>query len=140
MFTEDQKKFIVKAFGRNPTPTKVKQEFLREYKNETGCPAIKYKLYQFSRVNKEFEKWGSVVCKQMVAKKTRRAESKKEEVERLFAEDPFLSLRQAAPNVSVCMSTLHKILKYDMKHKFHRITSVQRLQETHKEQRCQFCQ
>ena len=50
MFTEDQKKFIVKAFGRNPSPTKVKQEFLREYKIEKGRPTAKYELYQFSRV------------------------------------------------------------------------------------------
>ena len=63
-----------------------------------------------------------------------------EEVERLFAEHLSLLFRQAAPNVSVSMSTLHKILKYDMHHKFYRITSVQRLQETHKEQRHQFCQ
>ena len=76
----------------------------------------------------------------MVAKKTKKNEAKMEEVERHFAEHPSLSLRQAAPNVSVSMSTLHKILKYDMKHKFYRITSVQRLQETHKEQRRQFCQ
>lgn len=56
MFTEDQKKFIVKAFGRNPSPTEVKQEFLREYKIEKGRPTAKHKLYQFSRVNDEFEK------------------------------------------------------------------------------------
>ena len=63
-----------------------------------------------------------------------------EEVERHFAEHPSLSLRQAVPNVSVSMSTLHKILKYDMKYKFYCITSVQRLQDTHKEQqRRQFC-
>ena len=38
------------------------------------------------------------------------------------------------------MSALYKILKYVMKHKFYRVTSVKRLQETHKEQRRQFCQ
>ena len=124
MFTEEQKKFIFKAFGRNPSPTKVKQEFLREYKIEKGRPTAKYKFYQFCRVNKKFEKRGSVVRKQMVAKKTKRTEAKKEEVERLFAEHASLSLRQAAPNISVSMSTLHKILKYDMKHKFYRINSV----------------
>ena len=69
MFTEHQKKFIVNAFRRNPLPAKVKQKFLREYKIEKGRPTAKYKLYQFSRVNKEFEKRGSVVRKQMVAKK-----------------------------------------------------------------------
>ena len=66
MFTEDQKKFIVKTFGWNPSHTKVKQEFLREYKKgrkrwkgEKGRPTVKYRLCQFSRVNKEFEKRGS---------------------------------------------------------------------------------
>ena len=82
MFREDQKKFIVKAFGWNPSPTKVKQKFLREYKIEKSRPTAKYKLYQFSRVNKEFEKHGSVVRKQMVAKNAKRNEAKKEEVER----------------------------------------------------------
>lgn len=76
----------------------------------------------------------------MVGKKTKRTEANKEEVERLFAEHPSLSLHQAASNVSVSMSTLRKILKYDMEHKFYRITSVQRMRETHKEQRRHFCQ
>ena len=63
MFTEDQKKFIVTAFGRNPSPTKVKQEFLREYKIDKSRTAVIYKFYQFSRANKEFKKRGSVVRK-----------------------------------------------------------------------------
>ena len=58
MFTENKKKFIVKAFGQNPSLTKVKQEFLREYKIEKERRTAKYKLYQFFRVNKEFEKRG----------------------------------------------------------------------------------
>ena len=76
----------------------------------------------------------------MVAKYTKKNEAKMEKVERHFAEHPSLSLRQAVPNVSVSMSTHHEIFKYDMKHKFYHIISVQRLQETHKEQRHQFCQ
>ena len=61
-----------------------------EYKIKNVRPTAKYKLYQFSRVNKEFEKRGFVVCKQLVVKKNKRTESRKEEVERLFAEHPFL--------------------------------------------------
>ena len=132
MFTEDQKKFIVKAFGRNPCPPRWSKNSSantkRVEKGEKGYLTVKYSLYQFYRVNKEFEKRGSVVRKQMVAKKRKKTEAKKEEVERLFAEHPSLSLRQAAPNVSVSMSTLHKLLKYVMEHKFYRITSVKRLQ------------
>ena len=140
MFTDDQKKFIIRAFGRNTSPTKVRQEFLREYKIEKGRSTAKYKLYHFIRVNKAFENHGSIVHKQVVRKKTKRTEAKKEEVDRLFAERDSLSLRQAAPIAAISMSTLHKILKCDLRHKFYHITSVQRLQETHKEQRRQFCQ
>lgn len=140
MFTDEQKKFIVKAFGRNTSPTKVRQEFLREYTIGKGRSTAKYKLYHFCRVNKEFEKHGSIVHKQVARTKTKRTEAKKEEVERLLAERPFLSLRQAAPNAAISMSTLHRILKCDLKHKFYHTISVQRLQETHKKQRRQFCQ
>ena len=76
----------------------------------------------------------------MARTKTKRTEAKKEEVGRLFAERLSLSLRQAAPNAAISMSTLHRILKCDLKHKFYHTISVQRLQETHKEQRRQFCQ
>lgn len=140
MFTEDQKKFIVKAFGRNPSPTKVKKEFLREFQIAKGRASTDYKLYQFSRVNKEFEKRGSVHSKQRIRPKTKRTEEKKEEVESFFAEQPSFSLRQAAPNLSISVSTLRNILKFDLNKKFYHITSVQRLQEPHKEQRRQFCQ
>ena len=30
MFTATEKKFIVKAFGRNPSPTKVRHDFLKQ--------------------------------------------------------------------------------------------------------------
>ena len=129
MFTDEQK-FIVKAFGRNTSPTKVRQEFLRGYTIGEGRSTAKYKLYHFCRVNKEFEKHGSIVHKQVARTKTKRTEAKKEEVERLLAKRPFLSLRQAAPNAAISMSTLHRILKCDLKHKFYHTISVQRLQET----------
>ena len=41
MFTNDQKKFIVKAFGRNPSPTKVRRDFPLHFKIE-GRAKLKY--------------------------------------------------------------------------------------------------
>ena len=59
-FTAAEKKFIVKAFGRNPSPTKVRHDFLKQYGIVKGQPMAKYKLHQFIRVNQEFEIRGPV--------------------------------------------------------------------------------
>ena len=60
VFTAAEKNFIVKTFGRNPSPTKVRHYFLKQYGVKIGSPMAKYKLKQFIRVNLEFEKRGSV--------------------------------------------------------------------------------
>ena len=60
MFTAAEKNFNVKAFRRNPSPSKVRHDFLKQYGITKGGPMAKYKLYQFIRVNQEFEMRGSV--------------------------------------------------------------------------------
>ena len=63
IFTKEEKRFIVKSFGRNPSPTKVRQDFLRHYNVQKGRKRDEYKPYHFARVNKEFEKNSSVTEK-----------------------------------------------------------------------------
>ena len=60
-FNEEMKKFIVKAFGKNNSPTKVRLEFLHHYEIKNGRKRSEFKLYDFIRVNKQFEKSGSVL-------------------------------------------------------------------------------
>ena len=101
----------------------------------------KYKLYQFIRVNKEFKMKGLVGKK--VRKKrenTKRTPAKKEEAERLLEEDPSLSLRKAAPNLSISRATTHKLFKIDLRRKFYKISPVQPLEPSHKQQRQDFCE
>ena len=58
-FTEEQKKFIVKAFGKSPSTSIVRREFIRQCKI-TGRQASKLFPHHFSRVNASFEKNGTI--------------------------------------------------------------------------------
>ena len=138
MFTIDQKKFIVRAFGRNRSPTKVRREFLLHFKIK-GRAKLTYTRRDFINVNEKFEKCGSVTP-QRLRPKTKRTAASMEQVENVFAEDTSLSLRKAAPNVGVSMCTLWRILRWDIKAKFYRITPVQKLTDDHKQQRRHFCE
>ena len=92
MLTEDQKKFIVRAFGRNTSPTKVRQEFLKHFNIKKGRPTARYKLYQFTRLNQHFETYGSIADKSPKKVKTKRTNEKIEEVENFLAENRCVSL------------------------------------------------
>ena len=56
----------------------------------------------------------------------------------MMEEGSLISLRQAAPNLSFSATTAWRMLRIDAKAKFFRITTVQPLNEAHKEQRRQF--
>ena len=131
MFTIDQKIFIVQEFARSPSPTKVRREFLLHFKIK-GRAKLKYTRRDFINVNEKFEKHGSVTP-QHLQPKTKRTAASMEQVENVFAEDPSLSLRKAAPNAGVSACTLWKILRWDMKAKFYRVTPVQKLSDDHKQ-------
>ena len=137
MFTEDQKKFIVRAFGRNTSPTKVRQEFLKHFNVKKGRPTSRYKLYQFTRLNQHFETYGSIAHKSP-KKVKKRTNEKIQEVEHFLAENQCDSLRKAGPQISTSVTTVWRILRYDLHFKFYRITSVQPLKDIHKQQRLQF--
>lgn len=137
MFTDDQKKFIVKAFGRNPSPTKVRRDFLLHFKIK-GRAKLKYTRRDFININEKFEKHGTVTPQHLRAK-TKRTNASMEQVENVLTEDPSFSLRKAAPIVGVSQTTLWKILRWDMKAKFYRVTQVQKLTDDHMKQRRLFC-
>ena len=94
MFTEDQKKFIVRAFGRNTSPTKVRQEFLKHFNIKKSRHTARYKLYQFTKLNQHFETYGSIADKSPKKVKTKRTKEKIEEVENFLAENRYLTLLQ----------------------------------------------
>jgi len=140
MFSIEEKKFIVRAFSKNPSPTKVRREFLRHYNVQKGRKQANYQLLQFIRVNEEFEKSGSVVKKPKNRPCTKRTAENLNKLSNMMEEGSLVSLRQAAPNVSVSAATAWRMLRYDAKAKFYRVTAVQPLTEAHKEQRRQFCE
>ena len=83
--TEDQKKWIVRAYDKNISPTKVRGEFFQHYQILKGMIRAKYKLTQFLRVNQRFEKTSSVSAKAPRQRnKTRRRSDIVEEVSNLL--------------------------------------------------------
>ena len=51
MYTEDQKKYIIQAFGRTTSPSEVRIDFLNHYKIKGGRTRSKYKIYHFIRIH-----------------------------------------------------------------------------------------
>lgn len=138
-FNEEMKKFIVKAFGRNNSPTKVRLEFLHHYEIENGRKRSEFKLYDFIRVNQQFEKAGSVLKTPQKRSRTKRSAENLEKLQELLNGEESFSVRKAALKISVSPTTFWKMLRYDSKAKFYRQSAVQPLTEAHMEQRRQFC-
>ena len=134
IFAEDKKKWIVQAYGRNISPTKVQSDFFQHYQIPKGRIRVQYKLTQFLRVNQRFEKTSSV------SPTAPRQRSKKivEEVSNLLEEDSNLTIRKATPQLSLSNMTLWRILRYDIKAKFYHPTTVQPLTAFHIQQRLEF--
>ena len=122
----------MRAFGRNPSPTKVRHDFLRHFNIMKGRKRTHYKLHQFTRVNQEFERRGSVDKKPRKRTCTKRTAETLEQVEKMMVEENLTSLRKAAPNIFVSTFILWKILRYDVKAKFYGVTSVQPFTDVHK--------
>lgn len=91
MFSLEEKTFIVRAFSKNPSPTKVRRDFLRHYNVQKGRKQAHYKLKQFIRVNEEFEKSGSVVKKPKNLPCTKRTAKNLNELVNMMAEGDKLS-------------------------------------------------
>ena len=112
MFTEEEKRFIVKSFGQNPSPTKVRQDFLRHYNVQKGRKRDEYKPYHFARVNKEFEKTGSITKKPKKRSCSKRLPENIQRVKTLMNDDlSVVSTREAGPRLDLNSITLWRILK-----------------------------
>ena len=140
MFSEEEKKFIVKAFGRNSSSAAVRREFLK-HNNIKGRASTKYKLMMFIRVNDHFDKYGSIATQTPTKRmKKKSTEATIHEVKTFLVENPTNSLRKTEQQLSIKKTTLWRIVRHSLDFKFYHITSVQPLTEAHKEQRLKFCE
>ena len=130
-FNEEMKKFTVKAVKRNNSPTIVRIEFLHHYEIENGRKYSEFKLYDFIRVNQQFEKSGSLLkTLQKRSRAKRSAENLEKLQEGLTGEESF-SVRKAVLKISITPTTVWKMLRCDCKAKFCRQSAVQPLTEAH---------
>lgn len=124
MFSEDEKKWIVREFARTTSPAAVRRSFLAHFKIK-GRATVKYKLFMFTRVRNHFEDFGSVHRIKPVAMKTKRTEVAVDEVKTFLQEDPTCSLRKAAQRISTSKTTMWRIVRQDLKKRFYHYTSLQ---------------
>lgn len=139
MFSEDEKKWIVKEFARTTSTAAVRRAFFVYFKIK-GRPTLKYKPFMFTRVRDHFENFGSVHRRKPQAMMTKRTEAAVDEVKNFLQENPTCSLRKAAQRISPSKTTMWRIVRHDLKKRFYHYTSVQPLTDAHKAQRRIFCQ
>ena len=138
-FNQEMKKYIVRAFAKDPSPTKVRRDFLHHFQVPKGRKRQEYKLNHFIRVNRQFEKTGSVGSTTKTRSKTQRTAENLQKIEELMESGNSFSVRNGSAQLSVSPSTFWRILRYDSKAKFYRQWSVQPLTQAHMEQRKEFC-
>ena len=112
-FNEEMKKFIVKAFGRNNSPIKDRLEFFHHYEIENRSKRSEFKLYDFIRVNQQFEKSESQLKTLQKRTRTKRSAEHLEKLQELLNVVESFSVRKAALKISVCPTTFRKTLRYD---------------------------
>ena len=106
MFSNGQKIFIVKSFGRNSSSTKVRQEFLKHYAIKKGQPTTKYQLNMSIKVNQHFLQSGSNTPTPTKRGETERAVAGIEEVKNLVTEIYVEFLRKITPHSSSSLTTI----------------------------------
>ena len=84
-------------------------------------------------VHQHFLQCGSIAPTPTKISKTKKTDAGIEEVRSLVTENRVDSLRKIALHSSSSLATIWKILRYDLKFKFYRITSEQPLKDTHKQ-------
>ena len=137
-FTAEQKKLIVKSFARNTSATQVRREFLLANEIQ-GRKRDQYHLKDFSRVNDHFEKNGSILKTPVKCTKTKRTNENLQKIQDMLEKKERFSVRNVAPKLSLSISTVWRLLRYDSKAKFYRPSTEQPLTEAHMEQRRKFC-
>ena len=141
VFTKAQEIFIVQEFGKNPSPTAVKNAFTKKFKNEINFRVLSaIKLYQFTRVRDRFLKNGIATPKPVNKGKNCTDEEKVLKIENFFIENPMDSITEASRELEIPYTTIQRILKTKIKMKFYRPTLAQSLTSAHKTQRLNFCQ
>ena len=139
-FSEEQKWYIAKAFGKNTSSAAVRLEFFLHYR-VTRRTASKYPTYIFTRVNSSFEQNNSVLRKKkgLNVRPSKRFLEKIEEVRTTVYKNSLRSLRKSKHLFDVPQTTLYWILKDDLNYRFYHVKSVQPLTNAHKKQKTEFC-
>ena len=137
-FAAEQKKFIVKSFARNTFATQVRREFLLANEIQ-GRKRDQYHLKDFSRVNDQFEKNGSILKTPVKHTKSKRTNENLQKIQDVLKKKVQFSVRNVAPKLSLSTSTVWRLLRYDSKAKFYRPSTVQPLTEADMDQRRKFC-
>ena len=140
MFLNEQKIFLVQAFGRHASPTKIRQEFLKYYAIKKGRPTSMYRLNQFVKVCQHFLQSRSITPTRTKRGKTKRTDAGIQEVRSHVSENRVALNIFGKQRLIFHQASPWKILRYYLKFKFYRITSVQPLKDAHKQQRRQFCE
>ena len=118
------KKFIVKDFGRNNSPSKVLLKFLHHYEIENERKRSEFKRYDFIRVKQQFEKPESVLKTPQKRSRSKRSAENLEKIQELLNGEESLSIGKAALKISVSPTTFWKMLRCNCKAKFYRQSAV----------------
>ena len=90
-FSDEQKMFITGTFGTTSSPAKIRRLFLQAYK--IFGRALQFKLFYFTRINKNFEKNGTIFRNNESECPTKRTPEKVEKV-RTFVDGKIKKLSQ----------------------------------------------
>lgn len=139
-FSESQKKFIIDEYLKGNTTTSVKRAFRLEFGQSKWL--MKKPNSAFKAVFDSFKKGGqnSVgIGNEPKTPKRVPNQQTKDSVKKHFEENPTSSLREASRKIEVPKSTVHEVVKKQLKMKAYKYMPVQKLTYDHVCQRVDFC-
>ena len=98
-----------------------------------------FKLVEFTRVNHDFERKGTILRMKKSESQTKITPHKVEEVRKFLAEKSGSWVRKSAPQFDISPTTCWRIVNKQLHMRFYLHRAVQPLEDDHKEQRMKFC-
>lgn len=138
MFTEEQRKWIVLEYGKNPHQISLKRKFCKKYEIK-GRNKKPYYPHLFMRIVNEFKNKGIAKSKRSGCPPSRKSPEAQQLIQREVDENPMKSIRQIAKKLDFGKTTTNEILRDQLKLKPYKLHRCQELSEDHKNQRSVFC-
>ena len=131
-FSDEQKNFMIRAFGTTSSPAKIRRLFLQEYNISGRAREQTVQIVWFYKIKSQnFEKNGTIFRKKKSECPTKKTPEKVEEIKKIVDRKSWSSARKSAPLSTFLQLHIWEILKKNHM-RFHLDKAEDSITEAHK--------